>query len=326
MSPPTDGRCWARVLLAVSLAGCSHGIAAQDTDADTDPAIVTAPLDTVDSAHGQVSDTVERMAKGIDRFFADERAFEEDNETSVQLRLDFISDEDRMASFDSGVRARVRLPGSERRLRLVFESDPREVDPDAPQENPADAIDDAKDYIIGLEGERLLADWQLRPSVGVKAKWPPDPYARLRAIRYFPLGNWIGRVSGTASWFSSDGIGLNGTVDFDRKLSATTLFRSATTLGWDADDSYSDVSQVFSVYQHLALQARLAYDAGLSADNDPGWDATEYFVQLRYRRLFYKTWAYLEVRPRISWPEDNDFHEDLSLLVRLELNFGRAFR
>jgi hypothetical protein len=28
----------------------------------------------------------------------------------------------------------------------------------------------------------------------------------------------------------------------------------------------------------------------------------------------------------VAWPVDNDYHEALSLLVRLELNFGRGYR
>jgi hypothetical protein len=325
-SPATLASLWPGFLLAAALP-FSPGLAAADNAAaaDAGEAIVTEPLERVDTAHEKVSGAVEFMARGVDRFFADERDFEEANETYVQVRMDIIN-EDGSTSFDSSLRAKVQLPGSERRLRLVLESDPLELDPDAPQDNPGDAVDEPSDYIIGVEGERLVGDWQILPSVGVKVDWPPDPYARLRAIRYFPAGDWVGRVSGTAAWFSSDGVDLDGRVDFDRKLGENNLFRSATAVGWEAEDSYSDASQVFSLYQKTASRTRLAYDIGLKADKDPDWETTEYFGQLRYRRQFYKTWAFVELIPRISWADDNDFDEELSLLVRLELNFGRSFR
>jgi len=325
--PTTVASLWPCLLLTAAFLPFSHSLAAAENGAETDAeaAVVTEPLERVDTAHEKVSDAVEFMARGVDRFFADERAFEEANETSVQVRLELISEDDSV-SFDSSVRAKVQLPGSERRLRLILESDPRELDPDAPQDDPGDAIDEPSDYIIGVEGERLVGDWQIRPSVGVKVDWPPDPYARLRAIRYFPVGEWVGRVSGTASWFSSDGVDLDGRLDFDRKLDENKLFRSATALGWEADDSQADASQVFSVFQQTAKRTRLAYDVGLKADNDPDWEATQYFGQIRYRRLFYKTWAFVELIPRVSWKEEDDFDEELSFLVRLELNFGRGFR
>jgi len=322
LDPPRRG-----TLLLMLLTACGPCLAAQATDQpEAEAPLVTSDVARVDTTHERVSGLVEDMARRIDRFFANERAFEEENDTSLQISLDLISEENSVIQFNSRVRGKLSLPGTERRLRLVLESDPRELDPDAPRGNPADALDKPSDYILGLEGQHLAGRWEIRPSAGIRVRWTPDPYARLRAIRYFRLDDWLARVSGTAAWFSSDGTILDTTLDFDRRLGDDLLFRSASNVRWEVDPSLSSLSQVFSLFQRLASKASLAYDIGLTADDETDWRTTDYFAQLRYRRLFYRNWAYLELQPRIGWPEDNNFHEDLSLLVRLELNFGRGYR
>jgi hypothetical protein len=209
---------------------------------------------------------------------------------------------------------------------LIIESDPQEIDPDTLEENLFDTQDSASNYIIGLEGDRLKGDWEFRPSVGVRARWLPELYARVRVNRYFDLNPWLARVSGNASWFSSDGVTLAAGADFDRRLNDTMMFRASSSFRWEEETPVTSASQVFSLFQRLESKASLAYDVGVVGDDDPDWRVTNHFIRLRYRRLFYKTWAYLEIQPKATWPEDNHFREELSLLFRLEFNFGRPYQ
>lgn len=296
------------------------------TPAETETPVLTTPVERADTTHEALSRTIEETAKRIDRFFGDERAFEEDNESTLRLRLDWLGDERDATQFDASVKAKWALPGTMRRLRLVVEGDPLEDDRDSPESDPLRALDSPSDYIIGIESEVLANNWQIRPSIGMRFDLPVDPYARLRGIRYFDLGTWLARVSGTASWFKSDGVNLSAGLDLDRNLGKDLLFRSASDVLWEKDDSRTSIGQMFTVYDRLASRARIAYDVGATFDDDPNWRTTEYFLRLRYRRLFYKNWAYLEVQPKIGWPETNDYSSDLSLLLRLELNFGRGYR
>ena len=294
--------------------------------ATDESALIHTPSEPIDATHTKVSAVVEDMAKRVDRFFADDRAFEEENDSTLQISIDASSEEGEALKLNGSIRAKMALPGAKNRLRLVLEDDPDRQAQDAPIDDPFRALGETSDYTLGLEGEVQASRWLLRPSLGVRATWPPDPYARLRAIRYITLGDWVSRLSGTASWFSEDGAGLDGTVDFDHRLSDEILFRSATSLAWRHDTAQTNAAQVFSLFQRLASRAGLAYEIGAGADDDPGWEVHNYFARLRYRRLVYKTWAYVDIQPMIAWPEENDFHEELSLLVRLELNFGKAYR
>lgn len=310
------------LMAALTSVGFSDEDAGED---DAESPIITTPMETVDDTHTTVSEMIETMAKRVDQFFGNDRAFQESNETSLQISLDYISEEDNVAQFESRVRGKLVLPGTERRLRLIVESDPEELDPESPGKNPIDALESTNNYIIGLEGERLRGDWQFRPSLGVKPGMSPQLYGRVRAIRYFDLDKWVARFQSTAAWFSSDGKSLSATTDFDRRINDKLLFRASTGLRWRIDDEVTDASQVFTLYQRMASKAKLAYDIGVIGNDETNWRVTDQFVRLRYRRLVYKDWAFMEIQPMASWPETNDFHEELSLLVRLELNFGSSF-
>lgn len=313
----------ATLLLAAAV---GHTVAAEaPADNDAETPLVTTPYETVDTAHEQVSGAIEVVAKSVDRFFAEERSFEEENESTVQISFDALWRESHDVRFDGQVRAKVVLPGMKRRF-LVLESDPREAASGSPQADPLAPEDNASDYTLGLERVLERSNWQIRPSAGLRFSMPLDPYVRLRAIRYYDLDRWLARVSSTASWFNSDGIGLSADVGFDRPIAEDLLFRSATAAEWTKDPELTSAGQMFSLYQRLASRAQLAYDLGATFDNDPNWRATDYYARLRYRRLIYKSWAFLEVRPRIGWPEENDHRKELSLLVRLEVNFGHRYR
>lgn len=314
------------VTLAV-IAGCCPALAADNPGrTDDERPLVAEPIEQADTTHETVTRAVETVAKSLDRFFGDERAFEEDNNSSLQIRGDVITDQRDGVDFDGRVKAKLVLPGTKRRLRLIVESDAREAGIDDTQDDALRSTDNASDYVVGLESEILAGDWQLRPSLGLKMDLPPDPYARLRAIRYWGLGKWLARVSTTAAWFRSDGTSVAGDLDLDRQLGDTTLFRSASGVRWESDDSVTSVTQTFSIFDRLASRARVAYDVGATFDNDPDWRTNEYFVRLRYRRLVYKNWAYLELQPRIGWPDEYDYQTNLSLLARLEVTFGKSYQ
>lgn len=317
MSPPCGPIAW---ILLVSLALSPYGAAV----ADNRP-LIEAPVPAVDSPHDRFSSAIETLARRVDSFFGDERAFEEENDTTLQVTLDTTANDNGDLEFDSALRAKLALPAIEKRLKLVIESDQGRDTGGTANNDPVDALEKPSDYIIGLERGYAGGLWQFQPSVGLRMDLPPDPYVRFRTIRYADLQNWLARVSGTATWFSQDGAKLDANLDFDRQLDEQLLIRSASSASWEEENSLAGATQIFTLFQHLSANTGMAYDLGASVDNDPDWNVDNTFVRLRYRRQLYKTWAYLELQPMLAWPEDNNYREELSLLLRLEINFGRGY-
>ena len=277
--------------------------------------------------HVVVSHGLERMARRIDSFFAADQAFEESTRSYARLRFDTILDQHMQISFDGDVRVRIDLPRTERKLKLLIESDTRDTtDPTQNQidQPPVDAVK-RPDYLISVEQVQELNAWDVRPAAGIKLRWIPDPFVRIRATRYHDLDGWLMRTAGNLFWFVSDGAGATSTLDFDHAMGETALFRSGTTLRWAETDQFLTAEQLMSIYQRIDPRRYVVYQVGAVATRDPDWAMQQYFVAVHFRKNVYKNWLFMEVIPQINYTVDRDFRADPTLTFRIEGVFGQEY-
>src|SRR3569623_1578171 len=123
--------------------------------------------------HVVVSHGLERMVRRIDSFFAADQAFEESTRSYARLRFDTILDQDMQISFDGDVRVRIDLPRTERKLKLLIESDTRDTTDPTQNQNAQTPVDAVKrpDYLISVEQVQELNAWDVRPAAGIKLRW-----------------------------------------------------------------------------------------------------------------------------------------------------------
>ena len=284
-------------------------------------------LSLVDKTHAGISRSLEVAVRRADSFFASNNVFEETNGSYARLPMDLILEEGGNLSFKVRVKGKLRLPHAKKRLRLLIESDTTDTIFDDPaSDSPPDAITD-NDFFLSLETQlKRTGKWKIRPATGIKVRWTPDLFVRLRAIRYFAVTEkWLGRFSLTGVYLLDAGAEGDGNLQFSRALHKNFLFRSASKLKWTEEKHYSEASQIFSLFQHLSKKANLAYQAGIFADNERrGWDIREYSTLIRYRRLIYKNWLFTDVVPEIRFLQEDDYAPSYFLTLRLEPVFGQA--
>lgn len=278
-------------------------------------------LRKAEETHLRFSTRLERIARNIDNFFGEEQAFEEATRSYARLRLDTILDNDLQIGFDGDIRVKLDLPRTERKLKLLIESDGRSPAPDRVEQTPIDVVKQ-QDYLLSIERVSELDTWDVRPAAGIKVRWVPDPFVRLRALRYSNLDGWLMRNAASVFWFTSEGWGANAAVDFDRQLGGAFLFRSTSTLSWEEADQFLSADQQLSLYQRLDARRYLVYQVGLRAEQNPDWGEKQYFVSVRYRKNVYKDWLFVEVVPQIDFRWENHFDAMPSLMFRLEGVFG----
>ena len=280
----------------------------------------------VDAFHAGVSSRVERSAKRVDSFFADDRFYADTTETYARLSLQTTFESGESAESEARLRVRVDLPGTEERLRLFIEGGEPEVGEGTESGSIPAALDD-NDYNVGLEAQLAqIGAWDIRPGVGVKAGTPPDPFLRLRAIRYGQLGQWLSRFSAGAAEYVDDGTEFQTRLDFDRKLSEDWLFRSASRVRWLDRRDRIDATQTLTLFQRLNSRAGVGYDIGLRANDDPDWDVNAYFVQVRGRYRAYRKWLFVEMAPQVVFREEDDYDPSLRLAIRVDAVFGERYR
>ncbi|MGD8977867.1 MAG: hypothetical protein PVG91_09700 [Gammaproteobacteria bacterium] len=281
---------------------------------------------TIRSVHGGVSSAVERSARRIDAFFADDRVYTDSTESYARLSLQNSWESGEDTRSEARVRLRVDLPGTRERLRLFVEGgDPDDVTGEGSDSIP-NALDD-NDYNIGLEGQiRGTGRWDLRPGVGVKAAGPADPFVRLRAIRYAQPGDWLMRFAAGAAEYLDDGTELQTRLDFDRRINPKWLFRSASRLRYLDSKDRVEARQQLTLFHKLSGRVGLAYDLGLDANDDPDWDVDRYFTQLRARFRAYEKWLFVELKPELLFREEDDYDPSFRFSLRVDFVFGARYR
>ncbi len=281
-------------------------------------------LQRTEAAHILFSTGLERTARKIDSFFAEEKSFDEATETYARVRADTTVDEQGQLTFSGDIKIKVDLPRTERELKLLIETDTKDGTTESPQDTPIDVIQ-KQDYLLSIERVRQLETWDIRPAAGIKLRWLPDPFLRVRAIRYRELGNWLERISGSLFWFASEGAGVNTALEFNRDIGETLLFRSITSLQWKEDDQFLSANQLLSLYQPIDQRQYLVYQLGAQASQDPDWAVTQYTAAVHYRKNIYKKWLFFELIPQIDYKKENDYDAEPSITFRLEGVFGRDY-
>ncbi len=276
--------------------------------------------------HGGISAGVERSARFVDSFFADDRFYADVTETYARLSMQSKWESGEDTEADARLRVRLDLPGAEEKLRLFIEGGDPDETTETQSESVPEAIED-NDYNIGLEGQlRNTGQWDIRPAVGVKAAGPPDPFVRARAIRYERLGDWLMRFSAGAAEYLDDGTELQTRLDFDRRLAEDWLFRSTSRARYLDSKDRIELLQLLTLFQKYNDRVGFGYDIGVRVDDDPDWDADQYFTQFRARFRAYKKWLFLELKPQLLFREEDDYSASFRFSLRADIVFGARYR
>lgn len=278
-------------------------------------------LRKAEETHLKFSASLERMARNIDNFFAAEQAFEEVTRSYARVRLDTVLDNDLQVGFNGDIRVKLDLPRTERKLKLLIESDGQGAAPDRTEQTPIDVVK-KQDYLLSIEHVDKTGTWDIRPAAGIKVRWVPDPFVRVRAVRYTTFDRWLMRNAASLFWFTSDGLGANAAVDFDRPIGKSFLFRSTSNLRWQENDQFLTADQQLSLYQRVDERRYFVYQVGILADQNPDWSEKQYFAAVHYRKNVYKNWLFYEVIPQINFTRENHFNGQPSVMFRLEAVFG----
>lgn len=327
-----------RIVLALILgqSPLGHAAAAQpeppassasegDTPASNDSAQPDSPLFSfLDVPQQAVASRLNRMATAMDEFFADERVYYTDSGSYIRLTLDAIQEEGGERGYRGDVKLKLRLPRTQEKLKLTFESNPvEERDPvdSTLEESPAQAAEE-KNYYAGIQA--TLGDekkWRFRPGVGIKFREPIDVYARVRADRSYRAGEWLFRPSQTFYTFKESGFGSDTAFELDYQLTPHLLFRSRSFIRYTDENDYYEPSQVFSLLHAISRHRGMAYQIGVYGITEPIWHATDYLAQIRYRQNVHSDYLFLELIPRVIYQREDDFDPEHTLTLRLEMVF-----
>jgi len=282
-------------------------------------------LTYIDAPRDYVGDKLAGFASSMDRFFGDERNFQERNQSVLQIDLTKVAGYGGSRNAVISGRAKLHLPSTEKRLHLLIESDPEQnvsgEEKTAASDNP-DKVNTEGKVAIGARFEReQKARWHFSTDAGIQLRTPLEPFTRVRGSYSLPMDKWRMKVAETVFWFNTIGVGETTQVDFERILSEPALLRISSNATWLHEKQNMDLRQEVSIYHTLSERSALQYQASATGITNPQWQLNEYVFLILYRYRLHRNWMFFEISPQLHFPRDLNFKSNPTLFMRLEMLF-----
>jgi hypothetical protein len=287
---------------------------------------------SVDAQRDYLSGKIVNFATDMDRFFGNDRNYQETNKSVVQLDLARATGYGGDRKLVLSARANLNLPSTEKRLHLLIESNPDQNISGEPTTTQNTAINNQvsgpQSYGLALRYEKVkeeLRAFHVSADAGLKFQGiHVDPFMRARSSYSVPFNTWRMKAAESVYWFNTIGLGETTQVDFEHVVSEPVLFRATSNATWLKDKQNFDLRQDFSLYQTLNDRTALLYQASAIGVSNPQVELTEYIAQILYRYRLHRQWMYFELNPQMIFPKVNNFRSSFALTMRLEILFDQS--
>ncbi|NIQ93727.1 MAG: hypothetical protein GWN87_05605 [Desulfuromonadales bacterium] len=287
-----------------------------------------------DAPHRGVSNRLDTLSRSLDSIFGEERIYEEATETHLQMRGGVVIERSGSLSFEHDLSLKVDLPKTERRVKLVFESEDDDEDPiegEGDGSTGAEGLQEEvdKDYSAALQFFiRESRRWNVSVGPGARLRTPPDFFARIRVRRSQDLGStWQARLTERLTEFLRIGLESRTTLEFERRTGKEQLFRLSSRVLWREEFQNDNVhlSQGAQLFKRLTKRDSIAYGAAVVWQTKPNLHHQLYVADIRWRRRIHKKWLFVEIKPEARFEREHDFRFDPSLTLSLEVLFGKNY-
>ncbi len=284
-------------------------------------------LDFLDPTRNYLSTEFVDMVKGIDRFFGDERNFQESNDSVLQLDITRATGYGGNRQIVLDGRANVHLPNTENKLHLLIESNPDRNLTSTPASKPlpvVSQVDTPNSFAAALRYIPFqLNRWQFSTDGGIKFQGLNSHlFARSRATYTANYEQWQLKFLSSPFWFNNLGLGFANQYDIDRAISEPLLFRSSSNATWYHDRQNTELSQSFLLFQTLDERSALLYQATAIGASRPAFHSIDYILSTSYRYRLHQKWMYLDISPQMHYPQARAYRPSYAMMIRLEILFG----
>lgn len=321
------------LLLASSFYGANVGLTEElehDTEEDLRHLLEANEkefFDFLDTPHEIISIGVDYAAKGLDVFFADEKIYDEATNSYAKLSYLTTYSHGGETTTIHDLHIKIDLKKTKKKLKLLLESDTdRDVQTGTDSSDTPGQAKEPVSFYAALEKEISRKNkWRTKASLGIKLRVPLDPYIRLRAHKDFKLGDWSMRFTETLSWFNSKGLAVSSVLNFSTSVSQNLTFSSSTTELWTDFLDYHELAHSFTLSHKLSERRAVSYNVGVNAISHPITHMTSYYASMGYRQRIHRDWLYIEASPAITFARGNNFQDERSFYIRLEMVFGNKY-
>ncbi|RBW49321.1 hypothetical protein DS878_08780 [Marinobacter sp. F3R11] len=270
---------------------------------------------------------VQSFGQWADRTLSGETHDLPHNESYLRLGFATESEYGDPAQFEPEVRFRLDVPTTKRKLRLVIESESDELIPLEERQRDRQLTEPDRTTGTMTGAFRYLSQIgdaiNLSNDIGVRLHFPPDAFWRATAEkRWRANADWSVRVQQRFYYYHQDGWGARTWFSASRDIGNGWRFWSSSELEWVHSDSEFVASQIFSTSKGLNNRSTLTPRIGVLGESKPGWRTTSVFADLTWRYRLHSDWLFAEVIPALTFPREESFKDQGSVLFRVEMFFS----
>ncbi|GAB3486510.1 hypothetical protein [Marinomonas epiphytica] len=279
------------------------------------------------SYHAKASSKVASWAGNIDDYLSgQESGLSEDSYARLRIGSTFKEEGEYSGFFD--FKARLKLPNTQDRLRLIIESDGDTLTQDnlsgEASENTG-IVDSALDSNIAAALRYAKEEWHADLDAGILLAFPLDPFIRLRLRQGDYKEGWYWQQGQEAFAYYSEGIGARYEVKAGHRLSTQHDIGASFASTWLDQENTLYLRENLYFFHQLNDKSAFTYQLSFLQEGKSSIKAESYLFFVDYQRKLFKNWLVGHVKPQTLHEVDNDFNSELSITLSLEVLLGQKY-
>jgi len=285
----------------------------------------------IDKAEAYFSESVHDFSTFLDQGLA--KQDDEDALTNNSyLKLKYKTEYSHLGDFESNERVSIRidLPHVKHNWNLILETEPEDYNSLESKQRGLPSSHSTKSVDGAIGGVRLqeeqLDNWRTNLDLGVKIKWPLDPFLRVDLHRVDDVSDrWTTQVKQELFYYHSIGSGLLTELNFYHGVTedSSQILKASSSAQYIYEEDGWELLVQFTYYDRLNHDHLMEYSTGISIEPNKADEVSNSWVSASWRQKLYSNWLYLKLAPQIDAPRDFDYKINLGFRLELEAIFSK---
>ncbi len=287
-------------------------------------------LGYLDKTHRLLSDFIYNTSNKIDTFFArKDFKYHTENRSYINLSFNTYAEEHTNMAYKFNIRARIRLPKTQKRFNLIFEDFKNSVSVD--QQTSSHLNDTLQDnsYLIGIGLDKIDTKYmKLKYGSGIHFSGiSPDGYISLYISRMFYYkDNWEMELNNNAKYFAKKHLDNTAQLLFSKIITENYKFTFLNSYRYNENNNHAnEVLNALILDRYISAKKGISGSLSIfsSSDDDSNFKLHYYLAQTSYKRFFYHNFAYYEFTPGVIFRDTDGFKPRARVVFQIGLYFSK---
>ena len=278
-------------------------------------------LDNTSEARKFITNNLLDVSRDLDLYLSNRNNKKFKNGTNIKLTFSTYKQESESFKNDVKFRLRIRLPNTEKKLKLIIidEKDNTDI-----KDNEYKNIDESEQSVALQYSIIDKFKQSLKASVGLRLTEEVHRYIKLKYKTSFLINKVIiGKFEQKFRYSSNNKLVTTSSIDFTKFLNYTFILNNYNEYKWEKDDEINTLFNSIKLYQILSKREYFGYSITKEEnDFESSLSTKEYQIIFQYRK-YIKEWLYFEIIPKVRYMREHDFSARHQLRFNLSFYFGR---